>query len=186
MIPESEGGINVIIPGFLISLATFPGVIVHELAHQLFCRVAGVAVFEVCYFRMGNPAGYVVHEIPKKVYQHIFISVGPFFMNTVIGALIALPAVIPVIKFDTGSLMDYFLIWLGVSIAMHSFPSTGDAKSIWEAVWNKETPLPAKLAAAPLVGIIYLCAAGSIFWLDVIYGIAAATVLPNLIVKLLL
>lgn len=27
-------------------------------------------------------------------------------------------------------MLDYFMIWLGVSIAMHSFPSTGDAKSI--------------------------------------------------------
>lgn len=26
------------IPGQLIALVTFPGVIVHELAHQLFCR----------------------------------------------------------------------------------------------------------------------------------------------------
>lgn len=55
-----------IIPGFLISIVTFPGVIVHEMAHQIFCRLCGVAVFDVCYFRFGNPSGYVVHEIPKK------------------------------------------------------------------------------------------------------------------------
>jgi hypothetical protein len=28
---------------------------------------------------------------------------------------------------------------------MHSFPSTGDAKSIWQAVWNKETTLLTEL-----------------------------------------
>lgn len=59
-----EGGKYMIIPGFLISILTFPGVIVHEIAHQLFCRICGVAVLDVCYFKAGNPAGYVVHEIP--------------------------------------------------------------------------------------------------------------------------
>jgi len=50
------------IPGKVVSLLTFPGVIVHELAHKIFCEMAGVQVYEVCYFRFGNPAGYVKHE----------------------------------------------------------------------------------------------------------------------------
>lgn len=44
------------IPGQLIAALTFPGVIVHEMAHQLFCRLFRVAVLDVCYFRFG-PAG---------------------------------------------------------------------------------------------------------------------------------
>ena len=170
------------IPGFLISIITFPGVIVHEAAHQLFCRLSRVAVLDVCYFRFGNPAGYVVHEHPQKTYQNILIGIGPFFLNTVVGALIALPAAIPVIKFGSGNLFDYFLIWLGVSIAMHSFPSTGDAKSIWTAVWSKETGWLAKIVATPIVGLIFICAAGSFFWLDLIYGVAVAMLIPNILV----
>lgn len=50
------------IPGIVISVLTFPGVIVHEAANLLFCRFAGLAVFDVRYFRFGNPAGYVLHE----------------------------------------------------------------------------------------------------------------------------
>lgn len=173
------------IPGFLISIATFPGVIVHEIAHQFFCRISRVAVFDVCYFRFGNPAGYVIHEIPRKPSQHILIGIGPFFVNTIIGALIALPAAIPVIKFDVGAPLDYLLIWLGVSIAMHSFPSTVDAQGIWEAVKSKETSIPTKVLAAPIVGIIYLCAAGSVFWLDLIYGIAVAMFIPNVLIRML-
>lgn len=174
-----------IIPGFLISVATFPGVIVHEVAHQFFCRISRVAVFDVCYFRLGNPTGYVVHETPSKTWQNVLIGVGPFFINTVVGALIALPAAIPVLEFDSGSPIDYFLIWLGISIAMHAFPSVGDAKSIWRAVWNKETPLLLKLIVTPIVGIIYLCALGSVVWLDLFYGIAVAMFIPNLIVNIL-
>lgn len=170
------------IPGFLISIITFPGVIVHEAAHQLFCRLTRVAVLDVCYFRFGNPAGYVVHESPKKAYQHILIGIGPFFLNTIVGAIIALPAAIPVLKFESGNLFEYFLIWLGISIAMHSFPSTGDAKSIWKAVWNKETGLLVKIVATPIVGLIYICAAGSVVWLDLFYGVGVAMFIPNILV----
>jgi hypothetical protein len=173
------------IPGFLISIVTFPGVIVHEFAHQLFCRLARVAIFDVCYFRVGNPAGYVVHEIPKKSYQNILIGIGPFFVNTIIGALIALPAAIPVIKFGSGSVIDYLLIYLGVSIAMHSFPSTGDAKSIWNSLKENDTNIIVRIIAAPIVGLIFLCAAGSIIWLDLFYGVTVAMFLPNLIIGLL-
>src|SRR4051812_18048352 len=113
------------IPGFLISILTFPGVIVHELAHQLFCRWYKVPVFNVVYFQTGNPAGYVVHEKPSTKWQSIMISTGPFVLNTIIGAIIALPAALPVFTFHNGTLLDYFLIYLGVSVAMHAFPSTG-------------------------------------------------------------
>jgi Putative zincin peptidase len=173
------------IPGPVIALLTFPGVIVHEIAHQLFCRIFRVAVLDVCYFRFGNPAGYVIHEPPPKAAQQILIGIGPFFVNSILGALIALPAVIPVMRFDAGSPLDYLLMWLGVSIAMHAFPSTGDAKSIWSAVQSGKIAGPARLAAMPVVGLIYLCAAGSMFWLDLIYGMALAMLFPNLLVALL-
>ncbi|MEQ8155237.1 MAG: metalloprotease family protein [Clostridiaceae bacterium] len=178
-----------IIPGFLISIITFPGVIVHEIAHQLFCRICRVAVLDVCYFRFGNPSGYVVHEHPKSPYQQILIGIGPFFLNTVVGALIALPAAIPVLNFGdslaTASFIDYMLIWVGVSVIMHSFPSTGDAKSLWDAVKDKETPLIAKIFAVPVVLLIYIGAMGSVIWLDLIYGVAVAAFIPNLIIKML-
>lgn len=53
------------IPGELISALTFPGVILHEWAHKLFCKRLGVKVLEVKYFQIGKKvAGYVVHEPP--------------------------------------------------------------------------------------------------------------------------
>jgi hypothetical protein len=77
------------------------------------------------------------------------------------------------------------LIYLGVSIAMHAFPSTGDASAIWETLNDKATPLWLKITGYPIVGIIYLGAIGSFFWLDLIYGVAIAIGLPNLIIYLL-
>ena len=173
-----------LIPGPLIALATFPGVIVHELAHQLFCRWFRVPVLEVCYFRLDNPAGFVMHEPPKKSYHSLFLSIGPFLINTMLGALIAFPAALPVIKFGEGDLLDYLLIWLGVSIAMHAIPSTGDAKSLWQSVKEPGVSSGVRFTVAPIVGIIYLAALGRFFWLDLIYGIAVAIGLPTLLVTI--
>ena len=55
------------------------------------------------------------------------------------------------------------IIWLGFLIAMHSSPSTGDAKSIWEAVMVHEIDIVYKVLAVPLVGLLYIGALGSIF-----------------------
>ena len=173
------------IPGVLISIATFPGVIVHEMAHQLFCRLTRVAVFDVCYFRIGNPAGYVLHEPPQRQSQNLLIGIGPFLVNSLLAAIISSPAAIPILKFESGSFLDYVLIWLGISIGMHSFPSTGDANAIWESVKRPDTSLFTKLVPVPLVGLIYVGAAGSVFWLDLAYGAAVAMFLPSLVVSLI-
>ena len=166
----------------LLTLVSFPGVIVHEIAHLLFCRLFRVPVLKVCYFRLGNPAGYVLHEKPQSAAQHVCICTGPFLVNTVLGALIALPGVIPVITFESASTLDYVLVWLGVSIAMHAFPSTGDAKVIWASIWSDESSFMAKLVGVPIVALIYAGALGSVVWLDVLYGVGVALALPMLLV----
>ena len=173
------------IPGFLIALVTFPGVIIHELAHQLFCRLYKVPVFKVVYIQAGNPAGYVLHERARNKLQGIMISVGPFVVNTVVGALISLPAALPVFVFHKAGPVDYLLIYLGVSIAMHAFPSRGDANVIWEAMKEEDTPLWVKIIGYPVVGLIYLGSLGSFFWLDVLYGVGVAVMLPRLIISML-
>lgn len=171
------------IPGFVISIVTFPGVIVHEFAHQLFCRFYKVPVFKVVYFQFGNPAGYVLHEPVANKWHNMMIGIGPFFVNTILGALIALPAALPVFTFENGGLLDYLLIYLGVSIAMHAFPSTGDANSIWQTIKEKDTNLLVKIIGYPLVGLIYLGSLGRFFWLDLLYGMAVAVGLPKLIIS---
>jgi len=164
------------IPGFLITWVTFPGVIVHEFAHQLFCHWTGTRVLKVCYFRFGNPAGYVAHERPPTVWRHILIGIGPLFVNTVLGCILGTVAYL---LRDLGQLWFYGLMWLAVSVAMHSFPSTGDAKSIWSAIWAKGAPLGTKLVGTPLVALIGLGALGSVVWLDLLYGAAVAVWLPG-------
>ena len=174
------------VPGIVISAVTFPGVVVHEFAHQLFCRMFGVAIFEVKYFQMGNPAGYVIHEPVRNPVHQLLIGIGPFIVNTLLAAIIAFPAAIPVFKFGTGDPLDYLLLYLALSIGMHAFPSTGDAKTMWQSLWHgDDTPKWLKVLTVPVVGIIYLGAIGSFFWLDLFYGMAVSFGLPALLIKMM-
>jgi hypothetical protein len=173
------------IPGILISVLTFPGVIVHEFAHLFFCKLRKVAVFEVCYFRFGNPVGYVIHENTTNFYTTFLISMGPFFVNTILCLLICIPAYFPINFFSVDHPLSYFLMWLGVSIGMHAVPSNQDAKNLYEQAKEKvkENNILA-LISFPIVGLIYLFNILRFIWADLAYGVAIGVGLPALIFKL--
>lgn len=174
------------IPGSIIAAATFPGVVIHELAHQLFCRLFRIPVYEVCYFRFGNPSGFVIHGQPRNWVHNVLVGAGPFFLNSTLGAILAFPSALRVFEFHgAGSVLDGILIWLGVAIAMHAIPSTGDAKSMWQSVSGNQAPFHAKLIVAPVVGLIFLLAAGSVFWFDLVYGVSVCLALPMILVSVL-
>lgn len=76
-------------------------------------------------------------------------------------------------------------VWLGFSILMHAFPSTGDAKvMVQQILKNRDVNIFMKLFAAPWIALIYIGAIGSVFWLDAIYAATLARVLPNLLIRL--
>ncbi len=167
--------------GQIITIITFPGVVIHELSHQLFCRYLNVEVQEVCYFRIGNPAGYVIHKPTEKWIHTVAIAAGPFFINSLIAAILAFPVAS---RIELGSnISDALLLWLAISIGMHAIPSTGDAQSMWKAVSGNRASLIAKLFVAPIVAIIYLLSLGSILWLDLFYGIFVCFILPQLLIQ---
>lgn len=173
------------IPGCLIGLLTFPGIVVHELAHLAFCRLFGIRVTRVCLLRLGNPPGYVIHEVPRSTFAHILISVGPFLINTLLGGLVALPGSAELMKGRTPSVFGWGFVWLGLSIAMHAFPSTGDARSLWSSLWSSGSSWLGRMVGVPIVLVIYLGAIGSVFWLDLVYGLAVVALTPRLLVMLL-
>lgn len=168
-----------IVPGFIIAIVTFPGVIVHEFGHMLFCKLRGVAVLDYCFLRFGNPAGYVVHEIPKDFTTTFLISVGPFIANSVLCFVICLPAVLPFQFFGIKDPVSYVVLWLGISIGMHAFPSPQDAQGLWQhaKVAAKQGNILAMLSF-PLVGLIYVGHIASMFWADYLYGLAIGLWLP--------
>lgn len=171
-----------IIPGQLISALTFPGVIVHEVAHMLFLKLRDIAVLDVCFFRFGNPAGYVVHEDISSFNTAFLVSVGPFLINSILCILICLPAFFPVRIFGIENPLSYFLLWLGISIGMHAFPSTQDANNLLAYAKKEVSSLnPLAIISFPIVLLIYIANILSFFWFDYIYGIAIGLGLPSLL-----
>jgi hypothetical protein len=175
-----------IIPGFLISILSFPGVIVHEAAHQLFCRWFKVAIFDVCYFRVGNPAGYVMHEPVEDFKTLWFVSMGPFFVNTALCVFFCSAAFLPMWELKISDPLAYFFYWLGISIGMHAFPSTQDLRHIWDAA-----PREAKrfnllaILSFPVVGILFVLNLARVVWADVVYGVAVGILAPLAIFRAL-
>ena len=158
------------IPGPVIALVTFPGVIVHEAAHQFMCRLTNTPVLKVCYFRMGDPCGYVLHGRPSSPWKHFLISVAPFLFNSILAVLVALPTALAAVSKGEMHPQDLLLGWLGISIGMHALPSSGDARSLWAAMKEKGTPWLLKLVGIPVTGLILLASVLSFFWFDAIYA----------------
>jgi hypothetical protein len=169
----------IIIPGFLISLVTFPGVIVHEAGHMLFCRLFGLAVFDVCFFRIGNPAGYVVHEPTRDFKQAFLVSMGPFFLNTLLCVLFCSAAFLPVWELEIADPLAYFFYWLGLSIGMHAFPSQQDLQIVWSLAGEAARRLDLlALASYPIVAVLMVLGFLRVIWADLGYGIAVGILGP--------
>src|SRR6185437_14969898 len=153
------------IPGFIIALATFPGVIVHEAAHLYFCKLFRLQVYKVCFIRMGNPAGYVIHEKTNNFKAIFFVSMGPFFINTLLCIVFCLAAFLPVWELKVFDPLAYFFYWLGLAIGMHAFPSTQDLSHLWEKAPGlaKKGNLLA-LFSLPLAGLLVIANYARVIW----------------------
>ncbi len=174
----------IIIPGFLVAIVTFPGVIVHEAAHMLFCKLRHVAVLDMCFFRVGNPSGYIIHEEIGDFTTAFLVSVGPLFVNSILCIVICFPAFMPVRVFHLDHPLSYFLLWLGVSIGMHAFPSTHDADNLLQHAKKAAKAFnPLAILSFPLVLFIVVANALSVVWADCLYGLALGLGLPELIFR---
>lgn len=168
------------IPGWLIGIVTFPGVITHEIGHRIFADWAKVPVYKVCYFRIGNPAGYVIHGPVKGLKNAFLISVGPLIVNTLLCALLTFSAVLPlyILEAEQYSWVFILLIWVGFSIGMHAFPSNDDMENLVNEVKNAKQSGSLLMAAKFFAGLLRLANALRVIWFDAIYAFGVTMLLP--------
>lgn len=146
----------------------------------------GIAVVQICYLRIGNPLGYVLHERPAYAIQHIMVAVAPFFVSTCVALSVSS---IASLFFASQALIEFhdilipLALWLGFSIALHAFPSGGDADALWDDVTSPEVGFMAKLLLVPVVGLIRLTGFGARVWLDALYAIVVVAVPPLVILS---
>jgi len=151
--------------GQLISILTFPGVIIHEFSHEFFCRFLGVRVKKVCYFRFGNPAGYVLHEASHYFYQAFFVAAGPFILGSLLSAASFLLS-----RNENELLREYFWIWIGASIAFNCLPSRGDAKTLWLENWSHLKRNIFAILGIPFSALIWSLSRLDSVWLRIFYA----------------
>jgi len=172
-----------------LAYLTFPGVVVHESAHAWACRRLGITVHKVCYLRLGNPMGYVLHDRPAYAVQHILVAVAPFFVSTAVALAVSLGATVFIASHvleEFQNLVRPLSMWIGFSIALHAFPSSGDADALRDEVRSPDVGFVAKLVLVPVVGMIRLAGAGSRLWLDVLYAVTVVAVPPLIVAAALL
>ena len=151
----------------IVSAFTLVGIVFHEFGHKIFCDLTGVRIYKVCYYRFGNPPGYVIHERPKNFFQSFFISIGPFLTGTLMSLLFFRISC----SFTAGQWQKYFFIWLGASIAFHSFPSSADAKGLWNATNRHVGRNLLAIVGYPFALLIWIANALLFFWFDLGYAI---------------
>jgi hypothetical protein len=167
------------IPGPVIAALTFPGVIVHETGHLFFCKLFKLQVYGVCFFRFGNPAGYVLHEKTENFTAMFFVSLGPFFANTLLCIVFCTAAFLPVWELKVADPLAYFFYWLGLSIGMHAFPSTADLSNLWEVAPEKAKQFNLlAIISLPVAAVLYVLNLARFVWADLGYGIAVGILGP--------
>jgi len=129
------------IPGELISILTFPGVMIHEIAHRLFCDLFNVDVYQVCYFAPGNKtAGHVIHRKTESFFVSWCIGIAPLIINSLVCMLLAFPyGCANILGLECIALHGTFLTgvhlvirWIGLSAGFNAFPSLQDIEGLSE------------------------------------------------------
>ena len=172
------------IPGFLINLATFPGVIVHEIAHQIFCDIAKVPVKEVVYYKIFSNA-YVEHDEAPDLKSSFLITVGPFLVATFLCAVLTFPVTGMLSLKDYGATVSSWVpltcFWLGISIGMHAFPSKEELDRFRKQIDTKGAFAPLYLLSSAVRIFFLLARFGRFFWFDAIYAGLVALIAPMIV-----
>jgi hypothetical protein len=139
----SKAGIN-------LNYLLFPGLIAHEFAHYLACKLAGIRVYEVVFW--SSKGGHVVHNRAKGA-NAVLISLAPFFLNNIL-AILAFASAFGLWASNQG-LWAAVLFWLGFSFGVYAVPSAHDLRMSLAALHRsfRKTWYSGSLASK-LVGIV--------------------------------
>jgi hypothetical protein len=168
------------IRSYIPSLLTFPGVVLRQFVHKGFCKVLGVRVLDVRYFRRDTPAGYVFHEMPKRFGISLLLVLGPLVVHSLFCFAICFPTMIPLRFYEEGTgVLDLFQLWIGLSIGMHAFPPFRDVGNLWDLT-KQEVMQHGKVVRLtfPLVGFLRIAQRLSLYGFDMVYAAIIGLAIP--------
>ena len=161
------------IPGTLVALLTFPGVMCHEYAHAIACRRRKIPIYEVCYFQLGTPSGYVRHREAERHRDAFWITTAPFFINSLLAIVIVFAwfGISGIVGAGTDSILSIITVWLAFSIGMHALPSKGDAMNLWRLTKREWKTSVLAIFSIPVVVFLYISHYLQYLWFDVLFAI---------------
>jgi hypothetical protein len=136
-----------------------PGVALHEFSHFLLCWLTGVRVRKVVFFRLGSPAGFVVHDEPELYRQIFAIVAGPVFVNSAVAIVLLNQALHRWAEASDPGVYGVAaaLAWVGTSAALQALPSRVDAGNLFHSsnrhLWRGNL---VALLGYPVAAVVYL------------------------------
>ena len=116
-----------------IHLFGFPAVVVRTAIQFTIAHRAGLAIDEVVYFRVDDPAGYTVYEAPPKLGTAIAITYLPTLALTILSVLCLAPTLTPrAVLHLPITWVTWVQLWLGLAFASHMLPSYEEAGPVAE------------------------------------------------------
>ena len=116
-----------------IHLFGFPAVVLRTAIQFAVAHRAGLAIDEVTYFVVDDPAGYTVYEAPPWLGTAISIAYIPTLVLFVFAILCLAPALAPrTVLHLPANWMTGVQLWLGLSFAAHALPSYEEAGPVAE------------------------------------------------------
>jgi len=116
-----------------IHLFGFPAVVMRTAIQFTIAHRAGLAIDEVVYFRVDDPAGYTVYEAPPRLGTAIAITYVPTLLLAILSVLCLAPALTPrVVLHLPITWVTWVQLWLGLSFAAHMLPSYEEAGPVAE------------------------------------------------------
>jgi len=195
--------------GLVFNLVTFPGILVNQFVQELYAGKYGAPSSRIAIDERvdldelaemndrerssvarvlgpgespneGEREEFVTNYDGIESYRGLFgVVLAPFLACSALAFLILL-AWIPFFDLSGIGLLG---VWLGFSIAAHSFPN-GQAT---DALWNRTTAEGGLLllVGAPVVGFAHLVNLLEFLWLDAIYAVAIFAAVSEVIVPAL-
>ena len=116
-----------------IHLFGFPAVVLRTAIQFTIAHRAGLAIDEVSYFVVDDPAGYTVYEAPPWLGTAIAVAYVPTLVLFILSILCLAPALAPrtVLHLPT-TWVTGVQIWLGLAFAAHALPSYEEAGPVAE------------------------------------------------------
>lgn len=135
-------------------LATAPGIVLHEFAHWLACRLLGVVVLDVAFFRLTGRPGYVEHEKPPTWGRTVVVALAPLLVNVLVAASTLQYAVSIHGGEGPGPVaVGVGLVWVSVSALVHAIPSLQDVRQVWAATLSHWSRYPLVVVVAPVYAV---------------------------------